>query len=279
MKLLNKKAVISGASKGLGAAIAEAYVKAGASVVICARDNDRLLEKQAELKCISTGNAKIMAIPTDISSPKEVDYLIKTTEAALGGIDILVANAGIYGPIGPLETLDWQAWSQSIDINLKGTILQCRSIIPVFKKQKHGKIIIISGGGATKPMPNFSAYATAKAGVVRFSETLAEELRKFNIDVMAIAPGALNTGFLNEVLSAGPEKVGDHFYQAALEQEKSGGSPLELAANLSVYLASDAANGITGKLISAVWDRWSTLHEYFSEIANTDIYTLRRVVS
>jgi 3-oxoacyl-[acyl-carrier protein] reductase len=81
------------------------------------------------------------------------------------------------------------------------------------------------------------------------------------------------------VLSAGPEKVGDHFYQAALEQEKSGGSPLELAANLSVYLASDAANGITGKLISAVWDRWSTLHEYFSEIANTDIYTLRRVVS
>lgn len=278
MKLLNKRAIISGASKGLGAAIAEAYVKAGAHIVICARDKSQLLTKQVELKRISTCNAKIIAIPTDIASQKQVNYLIKTAEKILGGVDILVANAGIYGPIGPLEKLDWQAWSQSIDINLKGTVLQCQAVIPLFKKQKHGKIITISGGGATKPMPNFSAYAASKAAVVRFSETLAEELREFNVDVMAISPGALNTGFLDEVLNAGPENVGHHFYQAALAQAKSGGSPLALASNLAVYLASDAGNGITGKLISAVWDRWSNLHEYFPEIANTDAYTLRRVI-
>lgn len=276
MKLLNKKAIISGASKGLGAAIAKAYVVAGASVVICARNKKQLLEKQAELEIISTGN-KIIAIPTDISSPQQIDHLIKMAEMELGGIDVLVANAAIYGPKGPLETLDWQAWSDTIDINLKGTVLQCRAVIPFFKKQKKGKIIIISGGGATKPMPNFSAYAASKAGIVRFSETLANELREFNIDVMAISPGALNTGFLDEVLNAGPENVGHKFYQVSIEQAKTGGSPPELAADLSVYLASDAAKGITGKLISAVWDPWGNLHEYYPEIAMTDIYTLRRI--
>lgn len=276
MKLLNKKAIISGASKGLGAAIAKAYVVAGASVVICARNKKQLLEKQAELEIISTGN-KIIAIPTDISSPQQIDHLIKMAEMELGGIDVLVANAAIYGPKGPLETLDWQAWSDTIDINLKGTVLQCRAVIPFFKKQKKGKIIIISGGGATKPMPNFSAYAASKAGIVRFSETLANELREFNIDVMAISPGALNTGFLDEVLNAGPENVGHKFYQVSIEQAKTGGSPPELAADLSVYLASDAAEGITGKLISAVWDPWGNLHEYYPEIAMTDIYTLRRI--
>ncbi len=278
MKLLNKKAIISGASKGLGAAIAEAYVKAGASVVICARNKIQLLEKQAELQAIASVNSKVIAIPADVASPLQVKNLVKTAEEKLGGIDILVANAGIYGPKGPLETIEWQAWSDAIDINLKGTVLQCHAVIPLLKKQKKGKIIIISGGGATKPMPNFSAYAASKAGVVRFSETLADELREFSIDVMSISPGALNTGFLEEVLRAGSASVGYNFYKAALEQSKSGGTPLELAANLSTYLASDAADGITGKLISAVWDRWNNLHEYFTEIADTDIFTLRRII-
>lgn len=277
MKLLNKNAIISGASKGLGAAIAQAYVKEGANVVICARDKNELFKKQSELKSISTVNAEVIAIPTDIASSQQVERLIKNAKKKLGHIDILVANAGIYGPKGPLEHLDWQAWSDAIDINLKGTVLQCRAVIPLFKKQKHGKIIIISGGGATKPMPNFSAYATSKAGIVRFSETLAEELRDYHVDVMAISPGALNTGFLDEVLTAGPEKVGQKFYQASLEQAKSGGASLESAAGLVVYLASDRAKGITGKLISAVWDRWESLHDYYPEIAHTDNYTLRRI--
>ncbi len=277
MKLLNKKAIISGASKGLGSAIAQAYVKAGASVAICARNKKQLLKMQAELQAIAPINCKVIAIPTDVASPEQVEYLIKAAEEELGGIDILVANAGIYGPKGPLETLDWQAWSDAIDINLKGTVLQCRAVIPFFKKQNYGKIIIISGGGATKPMPNFSAYAASKAAVVRFSETLANELQPFNIDVMAISPGALNTGFLDEVLDAGPENVGDNFYKISLEQAKTGGSSPALAADLSVYLASEVAKGITGKLISAVWDPWKNLHEYYPEIATKDIFTLRRI--
>ena len=109
-------------------------------------------------------------------------------------------------------------------------------------------------------------------------ETIAEELRDFNIDVNMVAPGALNTRLLDEVLVAGPEKVGKDFYNNSIKQKEQGGSPPEQGAALCVYLASEQSNGITGKLISAVWDPWETLHEKIAELENSDIYTLRRIV-
>ena len=277
MPLLNKKAIISGASKGLGVAIARSFVQSGASIAICARNKDLLLKKQRELQKMALNKAKVIAVPTDISSPKQVANFVRRAQIGLGSIDILVANAGTYGPIGLLETLDWKLWSKTIDTNLKGVVLQCRQVIPLFKKQGRGKIIIISGGGATKPMPNFTAYSASKAGLVRFSETLAIELQPYNIDVVAVSPGALNTDFLEQVLKAGSKKVGENFYQKSLAQKKSGGSSLELAAKLCVYLASEKTQGITGKLISAVWDPWQSLHQYYPRIAEKDTYTLRRI--
>lgn len=277
MKLLNKKAIISGASQGLGATIANFFVKEGASVVICARDKKLLLEKKGKLQAVAPNAVKVVAVVVDVSSSKEVNQLCEVAEKELGGLDILVANAGIYGPKGCFETNDWEEWSRTIDINLKGTVLQCRAVIPLFKKKKQGKIILIAGGGGTKPMPNFSAYAASKAGIIRFAETLAQELASFNIHVTAISPGALNTRMLDEVLNIGPEIVGEKIYQAALQQKKEGGDSLALAAGLCVYLASET-NGITGKLISAIWDPWEKLHKYYEEIINTDIYTLRRIV-
>jgi NAD(P)-dependent dehydrogenase (short-subunit alcohol dehydrogenase family) len=110
------------------------------------------------------------------------------------------------------------------------------------------------------------------------TETLAEELRGFSIDVNAIAPGALNTRLLEEVLSAGPDAVGRKLYEKALQQRDSGGTPLEKGARLCVYLASPKSDGITGKLISAQWDPWENLHEFREQLANSDIYTLRRIV-
>ena len=123
----------------------------------------------------------------------------------------------------------------------------------------YGKIVQLSGGGATGPLPGLSAYAASKAAVVRFAETLAEELREQRVDVNAIAPGPLNTRMLDEVLRAGPECVGEAFYEKALEQQRSGGIPLREGAKLAVFLGSLASDGITGKLLSAVWDPWSEL--------------------
>ena len=215
---------------------------------------------------------------TDVSNKDQVEALVEVSNKSFGRIDILVANAGVYGTKGPIDEIDWEEWTNAIDINLKGTVLQCRAVLPYFKVQSYGKIIILSGGGATKPMPNLSAYAASKAGVVRFAETLAEEVKAFHIDVNTVAPGALNTRLLDEILMAGPEKVGDTFYAQSLKQKENGGTPLDVGASLCVFLAAKESDGITGRLISAVWDPWQDLPNYLHELSRSDIYTLRRIV-
>ena len=163
-------------------------------------------------------------------------------------------------------------------ININGSVLMCKEIIPHFKAQKYGKIIQLSGGGATNPLPNISAYAVTKSAIVRFAETLAEEVRNYGIDVNSIAPGALNTGMLDEIILAGPEKVGNEFYEKSLKQKETGGAPITKAAELAIFLASSASDGITAKLISALWDNWQSWPEYKELINNSDMYTLRRII-
>lgn len=278
MKLVGHTAIISGSSRGLGFEIAKSFIREGANVMLCARHNNELQIAKKNLLNLSTCDLQIQAIKTDISDPAQVEQLIQQTLSHFGKIDCLVANAAIHGSIGPIESVDWQEWSNAIDINLKGTVLQCRAVLPHFKKQRAGKIMILSGGGATKPMPYLSAYAASKTGIVRFAETLAEEVRAFNIDVNAVAPGAMNTRLLDEILQAGPERVGKAYYDQAVLQQKNGGTPLEKAAQLCVFLASPQSQGISGKLISAVWDPWQTLPDYINELQTTDIYTLRRIM-
>jgi 3-oxoacyl-[acyl-carrier protein] reductase len=145
-------------------------------------------------------------------------------------------------------------------------------------KTGRGKVINLSGGGAASPRANFTAYATAKAGLVRFSETLSEETRDAGVDVNCIAPGAMDTEMLSEVVKAGAAAAGQKEYDLALKVSKTAGNSLERAAALCVFLASEASDGITGKLISAIWDPWETLAEHLGELQKTDIYTLRRIV-
>jgi len=156
-------------------------------------------------------------------------------------------------------------------------VLPVRTLFSHFVQRGYGKVIQLSGGGATKPLPGLSAYAASKAAVVRFAETLAGELREYHVDVNSVAPGALNTRMLDEILAAGPERVGEAFYERALDQQRTGGASLEHAARLAVWFASAASDGVTGKLISAVWDPWEELADHIDELAS-DVYTLRRIV-
>src|SRR5262249_51177387 len=160
-------------------------------------------------------------------------------------------------------------------INLLGVVLMCRHALPIFRRQRYGKLVNLSGGGATSPLPRISAYAASKAAVVRLTETIAEETAGTGIDVNAIAPGALNTRLLDEVLEAGPERVGARFYENAVKQKAGGGAPLEKGADLCVFLLSGASDGITGRLISAVWDPWRDLGSRKDQLRGSDIYTLR----
>lgn len=277
--LAGRAALITGASQGLGKEIAAAYVKAGASVALCARDAAMLEGVRAELAPLATGDQRIITVPADVSKREQIEAAVATTIAAFPQLDIVVNSAGVYGPKGVIEDNDWDAWVQAIEINLLGAVLLCRAVVPHLKQRGYGKIIQLSGGGATNPMPRLSAYATSKAGVVRFAESLALELASHRIDVNCIAPGALNTRMLDEILEAGPAVVGDDFYQRSLKQKESGGAPLEKGANLAVFLAAQASDGITGRLISALWDPWQDLPGVRDELAKSDIYTLRRITA
>jgi 3-oxoacyl-[acyl-carrier protein] reductase len=154
----------------------------------------------------------------------------------------------------------------------------CRALLPHFKARRYGKIIQLSGGGATNPLPRLSAYAASKAAIVRFAESLALEVQADGIDVNAVAPGALNTRMMRELLDAGPSAVGDAMYERMTRIAESGGTPLETGAALAVFLASPQSDGITGRLLSAVWDPWADLPSHRDELARSDVYTLRRIV-
>jgi NAD(P)-dependent dehydrogenase (short-subunit alcohol dehydrogenase family) len=276
--LEERAALVTGGSHGLGLAIAEALVVAGASVVISGRSKSALRDAQTHLTERAGAGQRVLSHAGDVSRAADVDELVAVSLEAFEHLDIVVNNAGVYGPKGPIEEIDWVEWVRAIEINLLGSVLVARAVLPHLKRRGYGKIIQLSGGGATAPLPNLSAYAASKAAIVRFMETLAEEVRADKIDVNAIAPGALNTRLLDEVIAAGPERVGEPFYARAVEQQASGGTPLERGASLVVYLASPQSDGITGRLISAVWDPWPTLGHHRDALAATDVYTLRRIV-
>ena len=276
--LSGKVAIVTGANQGLGLSIAKKYVLAGADVMLCARNASLLNDVAGDLLKMTEPGQKVVAMALDVSVEDDVQSLVKETLNVLGGCHILVNNAAIYGPKGEIESVDWAEWVKTIEINVFGSILMCRALLPHFKDQGYGKIIQLSGGGATNPLPRISAYATSKAAIVRFAETLAEEVRGTGIDVNAVAPGALNTRMLDEVIEAGPKKVGQAFYDRAIKQKESGGASLDRSADLALFLASAESNGITGKLISSVWDNWEHWPEHLDDLSSSDVYTLRRVV-
>lgn len=277
-RLDGKIAIVTGASQGLGLAIAEAFVRAGASVAICARSTEQLELGAEKLRALAGEGQRVGAIVADVSKPEGAKSVAELALALGGRIDILANNAGVYGPMGTIEEIDWGAWVRAMEINVLGSVLMAREAVRAMKRQRGGKIIQLSGGGATNPMPLITAYAASKAAIVRFAESLAEEVREFGIDVNSIAPGALNTRMLEEILTAGPERVGASFYERAQRQKENGGAGLVPGVELALFLASDVSNGITGKLISAVWDTWSAWPAHVDELRNSDLFTIRRIV-
>jgi 3-oxoacyl-[acyl-carrier protein] reductase len=276
--LAGRSAVVTGANQGLGRAIAEHLVRAGASVLLTARGADLLHQTATELRALATRpNQQVLARVADVSKESDCRATAVQAFAELDNPCVLVNNAGVYGPFGLIEDNDWGEWVRSIEINLFGTILMCRAFLPHMRAANYGKIVNLSGGGATAPLPRVSSYAASKAAVVRFTETLAEETRGTGIDVNAIAPGALNTRLMDDLIAAGPEKVGRAFFEKMTKTRDGGCAPLSKGAELSVFLASAASDGISGRLLSAVWDDWANLPAQRDQLATGDIYTLRRI--
>ena len=279
MNLSGRTAIVTGASRGLGKAIAARLVSDGADVMLTARDSEVLQAAGEELAASCPApNQRVVWQAGDVAVAEDVERMTAATVEQLGRIDVLVSNAGVYGPLGLIEDVDWAEWVKAIEINLLGTVLACRAVVPIMRKQGGGKIVILSGGGATAPLPRVSAYAASKAAVVRFGETLAEETKDTGIDVNSVAPGALNTRLTDQIVEAGPEKVGESLYERALQWQAGSATPLDVGADLVAFLASTESDGITGRLIAAVWDPWRSFPEQRAKIAASDVYTLRRIV-
>jgi NAD(P)-dependent dehydrogenase (short-subunit alcohol dehydrogenase family) len=268
-------AVITGGGRGIGEAVALAFAGEGATVVLAARTASELAQVAAKVR--AAGGAAV-SIPTDVSSHDDVCKLVQGAVDACGRVDVLVNAAGILGPVGPLWEADPKAWKRAVEVNLYGTFLCCRAVVPHMMKRRRGKIVNFSGGGAASPLPRMAAYGASKAAVVRLTETLAEELMPFNIEVNAIAAGMVNTRLLDAVLDAG-ELGGDQFARVRrLRDTGEGGVPPEVPAALALWLASDDSHGLTGKLISAPYDGWRSWDERkISALKTSPWFTLRRI--
>ena len=276
MLFKNKIAIITGAGGGIGSVIAKTFAKEGCNTVLVDRAESNLDNISNELKKY---NCESLSLAADVCNKEDVENTISAVLAKFSKIDILVNAAGIQGPIGPFYGNDIDKWLLTINVNLNGTVFFIKSALPIMIKQDSGKIINFSGGGAFNPRPNFSAYSVSKAAVVRLTETLAEELKEYNIQINAISPGAVNTKMLEEVLGAGPMVSGTNYYEKARKQKAEGGDSPQLAADLILFLCSEKSYNLSGKTISARWDNWREWNKKnISDIMASDLYTLRRII-
>ncbi len=274
MKLDGRVAVITGAGRGIGRAIALAYAREGAKLALAARSESEL---QEAVTAASQLGAEAIAVPTDVTNPQDAERLVRRAVERFGRIDVLVNNAGMSGPIGPLQDNDVADWVSTVSVNLTGTFLVCRAVIPAMLAQSGGKIINLSGAGATNAWSNMSAYCSSKAAVVRLTEVLAQELDGKGITVNALGPGSVHTGMWDKMTEQAAEAGADFIHELGLRVTSGGGASIDECAELAVWLASDESGALTGRLISAATDDFRGLPPRVAEIMAGDAYTLRRV--
>lgn len=270
-----KTAIITGGSGGIGNEITRLFLKNGFHVIVFSRSGATLEKVQRELR--KEGEIEVFSV--DVSDYEQVKEAIAAVIKQRKRIDCLANAAGIHGAIGFFPEIKMEKWRAAMETNLFGTVYMTHAVLPHMLKQGNGTIINFSGGGAASPRPYFSAYAASKAGIVNFTDNLASELRekKARITVNVVAPGAINTRLLDELLRAGLKRVGAKEYKNLLAQKKNGGASVENVAELCLFLASKEADGITGKFISAVHDNWRDFPKHKKELMETDIYSLRRI--
>lgn len=274
MKLDGQAAIITGAGRGIGRAIALAYAREGARLALAARSPEELADTAAE---VSRQGGESIVIPTDVTDPAQTQRLADSTAAQFGRIDIVVNNAGISGPVGPLQDNDIAQWLATININLAGTFLVCRAVIPAMLAQGGGKIINLSGAGAANAWSNMSAYCASKAAVVRLTEGLAQELAGYNITVNALGPGSVHTSMWDKMTADAARAGASFIHELGLRVTSGGGASIDECAELAVWLASGESAGLTGRLISATTDDFRAMPPRIPGIMASDAGTLRRI--
>ena len=271
-ELEGKTALITGAGRGIGQAIALAYAREGAKLSLGARSVSELEETADECRKL---DAEVLITPTDVTDVSQVEGLIAATVERYSTIDILVNNAGIAGPVGVLQDNDLDAWLNTIQINLIGVYLCCRAVVPVMKRQNAGRIVNLSGAGVANAWANMSAYCSSKAAVVRLTEVLALEMADTKITVNALGPGSVHTRMWDEMTEDAAKAGADLIHEVGLRVTSGGGASIDRCADLAVWLAGSGADGLSGRIISAFNDDFESMTPRIPEIMASDLYTMR----
>ena len=268
---------ISGGTSGLGLELAEHFTNTGKNVIFCGRNEKAVHVTSEYLRNISDGKQLILGFSNDVSDRKTTMEMLEKIDELQIVIDVLICNAGVIGPIDKFldnKVLDWE---YAFNVNLYGTLNLVMGVLPSMIAREEGKVIHISGGGATAPLFGMSSYAASKAAAVRFIETLGLEYKDLGITFNSVAPGILKTKLLDQMLEAGPNRIGGNLFTKSLAKAESPSDTSQKVISLIDFLSSESSIGITGKLISAEWDNWAEWPNNLEELKKSDLYTLRRI--
>jgi NAD(P)-dependent dehydrogenase (short-subunit alcohol dehydrogenase family) len=266
--LAGRVAIVTGGGRGIGRATALALAAAGAAVCVSARSVDQIQAVAHEIAALGT---KALAVPADVTDRVAVERMVRQTETELGPVDILVNNAGSADALGPIWEVDPNVWWHDIETNLRGTFLCSQAVLPSMRQRQSGRIINISSGAGTRPVPFMSSYTCAKAAILRFTDTLAAETKECGIKVFAIAPSYVRTEMTVRLIGT-PE--GEKYAQRFQTMPEENWQPPERAAGLVAYLATGAADALSGRFIS-VLDDIDDLIRRAETIERDDTYALR----
>ena len=274
MKLENRVALITGAGRGIGRAIAGAFAAEGAKLALAARTRAELDETA---RMVENTGAETLVVLADVTDESDVKAMVEQTLARFQTIDILVNSAGIAGPVGPVQANDVSEWVRTVQVNLIGSFLCCHAVLPVMLEQDRGRIVNLSGAGATNAWRDMSAYCSSKAAVVRLTETMSLELADTNVRVNVLGPGSVHTRMWEEILEGGTAAGNRELRERGELVTTGGGASIDRAAELAVYLASDELGELNGRLISATSEGFPFSGETVQRIMSTEAFMIRRV--
>lgn len=267
--LAGQVAVVTGGGRGLGRAFAQTLAEAGAAVAVVARSADQLAETVASITALG---GRAMALTADVSDRQAMTQTVKSVEEEFGPVDLLVNNAGMGNPLGPMWEIDPDDWWRNMEVNLRSVVLASHAILPGMVLRRRGRIINVSSLAALGAIPYGSAYVTSKTAMIRLTEMMALETKAYGIGVFVIHPGLVHTAMAEYGLESPEGKKWWPWYRQMFEQGLDVST--EPAAQLVLRLASGDADALSGRFFN-ITDDMDEMVKQSAVIEQGHLYTLQ----